>query len=222
MLKFTPNHQLSNATNYGFTLLEVLIAISLSAVLMVVLSAGFYQITNRWEQQDVVLDQRLDESMILMELEKAILGAFPYTYQNKQFKRFIFFDGKSDSVRWISTMSPAYDNQAMIWWLQAKSEGGLSLQVTPALTGDPEEVLNKIKTEPTEVLDGFKIHFEYLKIDKKKHKTWKKQWSGKKRQSLPFAMRITLEEISENEDKRQLELVSMIPAYLHQAINPMD
>lgn len=208
--------------NHGFTLLEVLIAISLSAVLMVVLSAGFYQITNRWEAQDEILDKRLDESMILVELEKAILGAFPYTYQDKRFKRFIYFDGKRDSIRWISTMSPAYDNQSMIWWLQAKSEGGLALQVTPALTGDPDKVLDKIKTEPTEVLDGFKIQFEYLKLDKKKNKTWKTRWDGKKRQSLPIAIRISLEEITDDEEKRQLEVVSMIPAYQHYTINPID
>jgi len=206
----------------GFTLLEVLIAISLSAVLMVVLSAGFYQITSRWEQRDKLLDQRLDDSMILMELEKAILGAFPYSYQNRRFKRFIFFEGKPDSIKWVSTMSPAYDNQAMIWWLEAKPNGGLALQVTPALTGSPKDVLKNLSSEATEVLDTFKIHFEYLKIDKKQSMSWKKQWSGKKRQSLPYAVRISLQEISDEDEKRQLELVTMIPAYKHQTINPVD
>jgi len=217
MSRANPIRQIS-----GFTLLEVLIAISLSAILMVVLSAGFSQITKRWEQQDGLLDQRLDESMILMELEKAILGAFPYTYQTKGFKRFIFFDGDSTSVRWISTMSPAYDNQAMIWWLEGKTGGGLKLQVTPALTGDPNEVLAALKTEPTEVLDTFKIRFEYLQLTKKKRKVWKKQWSGKEKQSLPIAMRISLEEISDGENPRKLELISMIPAYQHQHINPIE
>jgi len=226
MIPLTQKNPLSNNHRIrrlsGFTLLEVLIAISLSAILMVVLSAGFSQITKRWEQQDGLLDQRLDESMILMELEKAILGAFPYTYQSKGFKRFIFFDGDSSSVRLISTMSPAYDNQVMIWWLEAKPGGGLKLQVTPALTGDPNEVLEKLKSEATEVLDGFKIRFEYLKLTKKKQKVWKKQWSGKEKQSLPIAMRISLEEISEDDNKRHLELISMIPAYQHQTINPID
>jgi general secretion pathway protein J len=211
----------------AFTLLELLIAISLSSIVMVVLVGGFFMVTKNWQAQEQLLDKEIDNSLIRLEIEKAILGAFPYTYmENKNVKK-IYFKGDEQSLSFVSTMSPAYDNQLTIWIIKSLNDGGLSIQVTSALTGDPDEVIAKltssVNNKPTEVLEDYDVIFEYLSESQSGERNWVKSWNGYDKQSLPLAVRIVLnlmDKEEEDKDKQTDEILAFILANEHQIIKP--
>jgi general secretion pathway protein J len=200
----------SHKQNLGFTLLELLIAISLSSIVMVVLVGGFYMVSKNWQQQEKVHDQQIDNSLIRMELEKAILGAFPYSYTSTTNNKGIYFKGDEAKVSFVSTMSPSYNNQLTIWSLISQNDGGLSIKVMSALTGDPDEILAKLinnkKQEATIVLEEYKIEFEYLEETKSGEKNWIKTWDATDKKLLPSAVRFQLK-LVDNEDSRETEQI---------------
>lgn len=203
----------------GFTLLELLIAMTLSTVLMVVLVSGFSLISKNWEKQDNRLDASIDQSLIRIELENAIMGAFPYTYQDKK-KTYIYFTGEKQSLGFVSTLSPSYNNQITIWQLQANHKGGLDIRVSEALTGDPQAVLARQSgkaAEPTHVLADKSVRFSYLDKDKNGHTQWLNQWDGKQRRALPQAVKISLE-AKEAVSTRNDQIIALIFAHEHQTI----
>ncbi len=222
-MKVLVHNYISPKKHLGFTLLELLIAVSLSSIVMVVLVGGFYMVSKNWQQQEKVLDQQIDNSLIRMELEKAILGAFPYSYTSANNKKSIYFKGDEAQVSFVSTMSPSYNNQLTIWSLISQNDGGLSIKVTSALTGDPSEILSKLisnnKEEATIVLEEYKIEFEYLEENKSGEKSWLKTWDASDQKLLPSAVRFQLKLI-DNEDTREMEyIVAFILATEHQKLN---
>ena len=218
---------ISIKSNKGFTLLELLIAVSLSSIVMVVLVGGFYLISKNWQAQDKRLDDAIDDSLIRMEIEKAILGAFPYTYKENTKQVRVFFQGNEHQLQFVSTMSPSYNNQLTIWSLSSKSDGGLSIQVTSALTGNPKEVLDKMtsaidsKQNATHVLETYKVKFNYLKSDTSNNsnteKIWVSSWDGAEAKSLPTAIRIELN-LKNSDSNESDEIIAFILANTHQTI----
>jgi len=211
--------------NQAFTLLELLIAASLSSIVMVVLVGGFFMVSKNWQAQDQVLDKAIDNSLIRLEIEKAIMGAFPYTftYQEKSNKKHIYFKGSEQELSFVSTMSPSYNNQLTIWILKKIPSGGLSIQISSALTGNPSEVIGKlpISNKPTEVLLDYKIAFEYLQTTEKQENSWVNDWDGEEKKILPRAVRINFTMIGEDTTDEKIERVfAFILANQHQTIKP--
>ncbi len=209
-----------SSRRYGFTLLELLIAMSLSAILMVVLVGGISVISNNWEYQDEQLDQAIDDSLIRLEIEKAIMGAFPYTFREKN-RRHIYFKGDPQQLSFVSTFSPSYDNQLTIWVLKARAQGGLSIMVAPALTGDPQQVVgrlgDKLEQQATEVLLKYQVGMEYLR-QQNHQKYWVKNWDAETEKALPAAVRLTLMAKDENDVTGNESLVALILANEHQSM----
>ena len=103
----------------GFTLLELIIAMSLSAILMTVLVIGLRQISMDWEKQGKSLDNKIDQSLLLLQLEKAIIGTFPYRFKDQVLaKDELFFEGSQSSLSWVSTVSPNRNSRITFWHLE--------------------------------------------------------------------------------------------------------
>ncbi|MCU7940602.1 MAG: prepilin-type N-terminal cleavage/methylation domain-containing protein [gamma proteobacterium symbiont of Bathyaustriella thionipta] len=190
----------------GFTLLELLIAISLSAVLMTVLVVGLRQITLDFEKQGASLDQKIDESLLLRQLEKAILGTFAYRFKAQNLgKAELFFAGSNTELSWVSTVSPGRNNSLMVWHLNASTGNGFKLTVLPAYPGNLQQQLDKAKIKenlPIIYFKDYKVSLHYLVVTTNDKKQWQTSWSGKRENELPLGVRVQFERkenISENE-----------------------
>ncbi len=53
-------------------------------MVMTLLVGGFYQLSRNWGKQNHFLDEKIDNSLIMSEIEKALLGTFPYSYKDKK------------------------------------------------------------------------------------------------------------------------------------------
>jgi general secretion pathway protein J len=207
----------------GFTLIEVLIALSLASVVLAILSVGFSSIAKDWARTEKQLEKELDASLGLLQIERALEGAFPHLYKDRKENRsFIFFQGKKNQLSWVTTVSPQRQAGLTAWQLkQGKDKQGLSIQVAPAYADNPSSRLEKAKH--IVLFEDYRVTFEYLDIhprnrltDDQKEK-WLKEWDGKRLQSLPHAVRIILKQPDNTE---HLELIASIAANEHRSLKP--
>lgn len=185
----------------GFTLLELLISISLTAVLMTVLVVGLNLITRDWEKQSGYLDEKLDESLLLLQLEQAILGAYPYKFkENNLAQEELFFTGDATELRWVSTVSPQHTSGLMLWQIKTNEEGGMRINVQTAYPGSLNKQLvnnQNNSPEPQLYFKDFKVSLSYLFENTKKIKEWRRNWDAKEIKSLPIGVRMVFKRINE-------------------------
>lgn len=213
---------ITNKIIHGFTLLELLISLSLSSMVLLILVGSFYQLSRNWEKQNYLLDEHIDQSLILIEIEKALSAAYPFTYKDEtSLKNNIFFVGTSKKLQWVSTVSPSYDNNLMVWSITLLNNG-FKLLVTPVLNGNPD---NKIQyalsnTEDSEMmlLNEYTITPAYLFKNLSGKKEWLDSWSVQEKQNLPIAVRLKFEVIKENLKLTSFNLISPIAAHQYQPI----
>ena len=203
-----------NLPSRGFTLLELLIAISLSTLLMTVLVVGLNQITRDWERRGGDLDALIDHSLLLLQIEKAILGTFAYQYkENATAQKRLFFEGSNNEIKWVSTVSPNRGSGLTLWRLQADEEQGLQLVTLPVYPGDLNKQLerfdNSQETIPLYFKD-YKIQLHYLAENTEDKKEWSTKWQAEEKKALPLGIRVAFTHSDEDELDKRFEVFSFI------------
>lgn len=206
----------------GFSLLELLIALTLSTMVMLMLAMGMSIVLKEWTRSSNSLDTSVDKVLVLLQIERALQGAYPHLYRDvEENKDYIFFEGNEEQISWVSTASPGRKPGLTAWQLlPSEDTNGLEIRIVPAFASDPTERLEEYATVTT-ALEGYKASFEYLYIDEKiKDDTkWLNEWSAKLLQSLPYAVRVRLE--SEDTTQDSIEIIAMIQAHRHQKLKPI-
>jgi len=221
--KFTIHHSpFTIHHSPGFTLLEILIALTLSTLVMLTLAMGMNVVLKDWTRSSNRLEDSIDKVLVLLQIERALEGAFPHTYIDRdENKKYIFFEGEEEEMAWVSTVSPGRQPGFTAWQLLPDDEEtGIQIRIVPAFVTDPTKRLEEHATSVT-ALEGYKAYFEYLYVDEKitDDTKWLKKWSAKKLQSLPNAVRVRLE--SDMDTDEPLEIVAVIQAHQHQRIRPV-
>lgn len=207
----------------GFTLLELLVALTLSVLLLTVLSAALFQVGREWTGSSERLDRRLDLSLALLQLERALQGTLPHFYRDEERQALLFFEGDERSLSWVSTLSPGGGVGFRAWRLDGEvAEGeegeGAWLRLAPALTDSPEE---RLEEAPGRLLvPGYRPRFAYLEVDpaKPEEREWVEEWSAEERRVLPQAVRVVLEPLEQ--ESESLEVVAAIAAFQHNNVRP--
>ena len=201
----------------GFTLLELLMALTLSTLVMLVLAMGMNVVLNDWTRSSNRLEDSLDKVLVLLQIERALEGAFPHTYRDRdENKDYMFFEGEEEQMAWVSTVSPGRQPGFTAWQLLPDDkETGIQIRIVPAFVTDPTKRLEEHATSIT-ALEGFKAYFEYLYVDEKitDDTKWLTEWSAKELRALPRAVRVRLE--SDEGTDEPLEIVAVILAHNHQ------
>lgn len=206
------------APQRGFTLLEVLLALALTAMLMSMLTAGVYGVMRDWDNDADVLEQSLDQTVAILQLERALQGAFPHSYQDTDtMGRHVYFEGERDALAWVSTVSPQRAGGMMAWQLSNTTDG-IYLRLAPALADHPGQRL--ASAEPRLLLPGYRISFQYLLEDHESLLRWRDDWPAAEANLLPRAVHVTLTPVASNQ--APLEIVAPVPAYRHRYLTPND
>ncbi len=204
----------------GFTLLELVLSMTLSALLLGMLSAGVYAVVNDWQNETSVLDTSLDKALVVLQLERALLAAFPHSYvDNERLARFVYFKGTSDELRFVSAISPQHQPGLTAWRLLSSADKGLQLTLTPAFSDNPDTRFELL--EPLALLSNYKAEFRYLLQRNPDEKEWLEEWDGQVMQSLPLAVYIVLTPIDKQQDDAVLDLIAPIKTYRHEDIQPV-
>jgi general secretion pathway protein J len=201
----------------GFTLLELVIAMTLTAMLLGMLSAGMYSVVNDWERENSGLDASLDQTLVVLQLDRALQAAFPHSYIDlDRVSRFIYFEGTEDSISFVSAVSPQRQAGLTAWQL-ASTEEGVTLKLTPAFADDPTARLEEL--DAINVLPDYSADIRYLVQSDIDSKEWVDEWDGKERLSLPIAVHLVL--TPNDDDNEVLEVVAPIRTWRSQDIEPV-
>jgi general secretion pathway protein J len=201
----------------GFTLLEIMLSMTLTAMLLGMLSAGLYSVVNDWQNETSVLDETLDQSLVLLQIERALFAAFPHSYIDPdRLARFVYFYGDENEMRWISTVSPQRRTGLTAWRLVSDLQDGIQLTLTPAFSDNPDSGFEEL--EPTTILPNFTAVFRYLVQRNQDEKEWLDEWLGDEMQSLPIAVHIVFTPIDDSRNEEPIEILASIKSNKHEDI----
>lgn len=205
----------------GFTLLELMLALSLTALLLTLLSAGVYGVVRDWDNNQEGLDATLDQTIAMLQIERALQGAVAHSYQDPDaLNRLIFFRGEADRLSWVSTVSPQRTAGLTAWQLETDPRDGVHLRLAPAFTDDPGRRLQAAGERS--LLPAYTARFRYLFEQGDGERVWRDTWDGEQRQGLPLAVHVLLTPVAGSGRDRDavLDIVAPVFANTHRSINP--
>jgi len=209
------HHSLSAAR--GFTLVEVILALALTATLLGLLSTGVYVVAQDWNRNADQLDRHLDEALAILQIDRALHGAFPHGYADPEsLTRYVYFVGEDDYLSWVSTVSPQRQPGLTAWEL-FNTEEGVQLSLAPAFSDYPGDRLEE--SEPQLILPDYTVSFSYLYQELDETRQWRDDWFGEEQQSLPLGVYVRFRPMDDQQGSREdLEIVARIASNQHRTL----
>ncbi|MDA8432156.1 MAG: prepilin-type N-terminal cleavage/methylation domain-containing protein [Nitrospiraceae bacterium] len=180
----------------GFTLLEILIAMSLSIVILVILFAAMrlgYQSQGRGEEREEVT-QKL--RIVNDRISWLFRGVYPFTVKRPDLEK-LYFEGKSDRVGFVTTSVDSYgkgpEDRAGLKWVSiyADSEGLKIREKVFFLEDVFDDAGGKVYLLDPEVK---KIALEYYDVPQGEGKEgeWVSEWNPDDKNYLPDAVKLKM------------------------------
>lgn len=82
----------------GFTLVELLIAITLLSLVMVTGTFAYFQFASRWDKELGDFQQQAQTAKVVTQLEQVLKGIIPYVVRDKEGKPTFFFVGSESRL----------------------------------------------------------------------------------------------------------------------------
>ncbi len=204
----------------GFTLVEIILSLGLTALLLGLLSSGVYIVADDWNRNSDVLDKSLDQALAVLQIDRALHGAFPHSYTNfDTLGREIYFHGEDDYLSFVSAVSPQRSPGLTVWEMYSVANEGVYLSLVPAFSDNPTQRLSE--SEPILVLENYTAEFSYLYQDLNENRLWIDEWLGEEQLSLPLAVYVHFVPERDFEDvNEELEIVARIKNNQHRSIRP--
>ncbi len=204
----------------GFTLVEIILSLGLTALLLGLLSSGVFIVAGDWNRNSDGLDKSLDQALAVLQIDRALHGAFPHSYTNfDTLGREIYFHGEDDYLSFVSAVSPQRSPGLTVWEMYSVADEGVYLSLVPAFSDNPTQRLSE--SEPILVLENYTAEFSYLYQDLNENRLWIDEWLGEEQLSLPLAVYVRFVPERDFEDvNEELEIVARIKNNQHRSIRP--
>jgi general secretion pathway protein J len=172
----------------GFTLLEVLLALGIVAIVVAIVSGGLRAGLAVWQQSEA-RTANLDRARgLVVMVERALAGAFPYRWTDEpgQAAR-IVFDGRPDRLTFVTTSPPLPTGAPAVFTAVDLTAGaaGLALRQQPMPNPISLERLAPVLVDAR--TSG--VRFRYLGVDPE---DWRDAWDVTAEAALPRAVEVTL------------------------------
>ena len=189
----------------GLTLLEVVIAITISAVIMGILLSAL-RLGHRSQEKGTKRQEIAQRMRIIADRVSWLLrGAYPYKVMDAESEEeTLYFSGSSRSVGLVTTSVDVYSDstkdRAGLKWITLESDGeGLKMTENIYFEKDPtvDDAAETYVFDPTVRT----IEFEYLDAAEEKDE-WVTDWDGEEKDYLPSAVRVAVVLVHDGEEFR--------------------
>ena len=181
--------------NEGFTLIELVLGLTISGLILVILFAAL-TLGQRSEEKGLKQEEETQRMRVLADrLSWLISGAYPYLVE-KQEGKLLYFSGSRDGVGFVTTSVDPFsenieDRPGLKWVRIYADDNGLKIaekiyygEDVFEKQGGKEYIFDSLVRE---------IRFEYLSVDEeKKTMTWGGSWKPEEREVLPNAVKVSL------------------------------
>jgi len=204
----------------GFTLVEVMITLTILGFILLIIFGGFRLSYSAWERGDSTKEELQRRRIISQLISQQIKSIVPYRIKTEKAEGdYLAFQGKSQSLKFVSAL-PIHTKrpEGFVYAIYEFKEGRLLLY--------EQRVLNRnfFEEEPRKetgisIIEGISnIRFEYYReADKEKNLTeeWVEEWNAKEEKKLPKLLRMTLSfKVGEGkEEETSIQLMASIPAH---------
>ncbi len=208
----------------GFTLLELLISLTIIGLILVIVFGALRIGTRAWEKGERVVEIHQIQRIVLDNMKRQIastcLREIKAEAEKGAGKKRIFFKGDRENMEFISRvpMVPATrSGMVYVKYVVREEDGGdkkrLMLYEKDILFIKTEEDIGEQDDEDFfELIPGAEnIEFEYLKgpEDKDADPEWQDGWDADSDPGIPLAVKITLQE---NEDTAPIYVIARVQA----------
>lgn len=163
----------------GFTLLETVLALSITAVLLLMALSAMRLGISSWERGGDLLDRSALKRNIIHRLEREMTSVYPFVLNEKE-KRTAFL-GKSGAVGFVTAASTPSEIPGARWVYYSYGEKGLEVREKHLTAEDLPSFEDGELVEAEPEVKG--ISFEYLGRD-----GWSSEWEPRK-DEIPRALK---------------------------------
>ena len=181
-----------NRRDRGFTLIELVLALSIVAVMVTILFGGLRLGLRAWQRGEERADLLEHTRSMAQLLEQSFAGAFPYRAQVDQTSQaVVLFQGETEKVSFVTMSSPVpvgpnIPFTATTLSLDSGSAPGLAIRQKALPNFDPWEKVTPSLLDPTVV----GIKFRYMRDTE--GGSWEETWDGAEERALPRAIEVTV------------------------------
>ncbi|RJE76909.1 hypothetical protein BGP78_10930 [Pseudoalteromonas sp. MSK9-3] len=184
----------------GFTLIEMLITISLLSLVLATGSFTYLQLTNRWDRQIDNFELEAANARLIFQVDSLIDGVIPYIVRDEELKPSMFFVGGKYNLLAVSTNGLATGHTEVFRLTVSKLDNG-SFELIYQSIPLKEITLSRIDqeidfTNKLILAKGYEgINFLYFGWDKVSHKVarsnsfqpnWHEQYFGSNSDMIPL------------------------------------
>lgn len=173
----------------GFTLIEVVLALSTLAVVALLATATLRMGFRAWEAGQRRADAQQEMRAVVELVGEALDGAFPYRDGTRPgTDRPVLFEGEAEEIRFVTTAppialeAPAAPFHALVLSRSASGELRLAERVVPA----EEPFARERDTVLSRAVSRF--HVEY----RDENGAWQERWDGRTAGGIPTAVKLEL------------------------------
>jgi general secretion pathway protein J len=215
----------AGSVSSGFTLLEVIVTLTILSFILLMVSGTFRLGLSSWERGDAIKEDYQKIRMISQLVSRQLKSLVPYKIKTEKAEgNYLAFEGKAHSLRFVSALPiKAKRPEGFVYVVyqfkdDGEKKGRLVLYEQRALNRDFFE--DDLKEDSAVTLFGgiSQVRFEYYReADKEKNRTeeWVEEWNAKEEKELPRALRMTVTYRNERgkEEASPITVLAPVSAY---------
>jgi general secretion pathway protein J len=186
---------LRRQTSHGFTLIEVVLALSIFALMGAILYGAFSLSHSAVEKSQASFERNQKLRSFTDLLGSYIRSAYPYRQSAQDTT--VFFDGQEDQLTFISSLSLAMGGRGMskiriAWEGAEKGEGPIQLEeeVPVRFNASADHFPGGLRNDVVVQERVKELRFAYLD-PKSEDEKWEERWDGGEKLALPRAVRLS-------------------------------
>jgi general secretion pathway protein J len=191
-----------NSRNRGFTLVEVIVTMTILGFLLLVVYGVFSLGRSAWEKGDLIREKYQKSRVLSQLISRQVKSAVPYKVKTEKAEgNYLAFEGTARGMKFVSALSlrttrPEGLVFAVYEYQEGGSEGGkLVAYEQRVLTKNFMEEKPKEEAAVSLLEEVAAVRFEYYREEdpnQNREAAWVEEWNAKEEKQLPRALRITI------------------------------